>query len=125
MPKKILVIDDNLDMRAIMHLYLKTEGFAVVTAADGREGLYLASAERPDLIITDINMPDLDGIELVKQLRTQAQFKDLPIIAFTAYGIESRDEAIRAGAHLALDKPVDLDSLVDDVNDLLSQPKQK
>ena len=125
MPKKILVIDDNLDMRAIMHLYLKTEGFTVVTAADGREGLYMASAERPDLIITDINMPDIDGIDLVKQLRAQAEFKDVPIIACTAYGIERRDETIRAGANLAIDKPIDLDSLIDDVNELLNQPKQK
>ena len=119
MPKKILIVEDNLDMRELLHLYLKSDGFTIVTAGDGREGLYMARAEDPDLILTDIHMPDLDGIEMVKQLRTQKKFKETPIIVLTAFGHEERDRAIRAGANRAVDKPTDLESLVNDVNELL------
>ena len=119
MPKKILIVEDNFDMRELLHLYLKSDGFTVVTARDGREGLYMAEAEDPDLIITDIHMPELNGIEMVRQLRTQPKFKDIPIIVLTAFGIEERDNAVRAGANRAIDKPTDLESLVNDVNELL------
>ena|ERR1700754_2747178 len=121
MAKKILIVEDNLDMRELLHLYLTREGFTVATASDGREGLYMAGAERPDLIITDINMPNLDGLEMIKQLRAQAPFKDLPILVFTAFGINERDDAIRAGANRAVDKPMDFESLIDDVNELLER----
>ncbi|HVG21667.1 MAG TPA: response regulator [Blastocatellia bacterium] len=65
MPKKILIVEDTLDTRELLHLYLTSEGFSVATASDGREGLYMARAESPDLIITDINMPEMDGISMV------------------------------------------------------------
>ena len=121
MPKKILVIEDNLDMRELVHLYLTREGFTVITASDGREGLYLATAERPDLIISDINMPNLDGLELVAQLRAHPEFKDLPIIVFTAFGFVERDNAIKAGADRAIDKPMEFEALIEDVNELLER----
>src|SRR5258706_11604403 len=94
MPKKILIIEDNVDTRDLIHLHLTTEGFTVVVAADGREGLYMADAEHPDLIITDIDMPNLDGIELVKRLRAQTQFADLPILVLTSFGDEQMEHAI-------------------------------
>src|ERR1044071_7620298 len=123
MPKKILVVEDNLDMRELVHLYLTREGFLVVTASDGREGLYLANAEHPDLIITDINMPGLDGLELIRQLRALPEFKKLPIMVFTAFGFVERDNALRAGATRAADKPMEFETLIDEVNDLLAQSK--
>lgn len=121
MPKKILVVEDNIDTRQMLHHYLTQAEFTVVVAVDGRDGLYMVGAERPDLIITDINMPEIDGIGMIKNLRTQSEFKDLPIIALTAYGVDERDEAIRAGANRALDKPTDLDALVIDVEELLRE----
>jgi|SRR4051794_17661888 two-component system chemotaxis response regulator CheY len=124
MPKKILVVEDNLDMREVLHLYLKTEGFDVVVASDGREGLYMARAEKPDLIITDLHMPNLDGISLVKELRAEPAFKDTPIIVFTAFSREDRDNAIRAGANRAVDKPTHFESLIDDVQELLEERKK-
>ena len=125
MPKKILIVEDNLDMRELIHLYLTREGFLVVTASDGREGLYMANAERPDLIITDINMPGLNGLELIRQLRVLPEFKDLPILVFTAFGFVERDNALHAGATRAADKPMDFEKLIDEVNDLLGPPKHQ
>jgi len=125
MPKKILVVEDNLDTRELIHLHLTTEGFAVVTASNGREGLYLASAEHPDLIITDISMPEIDGLELVRQLRTQSGFETLPILVLTAFGADQMDQAIKAGANRALNKPVHFDGLIDDVRELLAETNKK
>lgn len=121
---KILVVEDNLDTRQMLHHCLTQVEFTVVTAIDGREGLYMARAEQPDLIITDLNMPDIDGIEIIKQLRAQSEFKDVPIIAITAYGIDERDKSIRVGANRALDKPTDLDGLVSDIEELLRERKK-
>jgi CheY-like chemotaxis protein len=125
MPKKILVVEDNLDTRELIHLHLTTEGFTVVTASNGREGLYLAAAEHPDLIITDISMPEIDGLELVRQLRTQSEFESLPILVLTAFGADQMDQAIKAGANRALNKPVHFDGLIDDVRELLAESNQK
>jgi DNA-binding response OmpR family regulator len=124
MTRKILIIDDNPDTRDLTHLHLTTEGFVVVVASDGREGLYMAVAEQPDLIITDISMPGVNGIELVKQLGAQPELDNVPILVLTAFGDEEMDKAIRAGAHRAMSKPVHLDSLMDEVRLLLTASEQ-
>jgi DNA-binding response OmpR family regulator len=120
MARKILVVDDNLDTRELTHLHLTTEGFVVVVASDGREGLYMAVAEQPDLIMIDISRPALNAIELVRQLRAQPELDNVPILVLTAFGNEEMDQAIRAGAHRAMNKPVHLDSLMDEVRQLLA-----
>jgi len=115
---KILVVEDNLDTREFIHLHLTTEGFNVVLASNGQEGLYLAGVEYPDLIITDVEMPGLDGIEMVKRLRAQRETQNIPILVLTAFGKEVMDTAIRAGANRAMAKPVLLDELMNDVREL-------
>ena len=120
---KILVVDDNLDTRELTHLHLTTEGFSVVIAVDGREGLYMARAENPDLIITDISMPGLSGIEMIKELRATPELQNTPVMVLSALGSAEMDEAIKAGADRAMNKPVLLDSLVDEVRDMLSRNK--
>ena len=121
MKRKILVVDDNLDTRELTHLHLTTEGFAVVIASDGREGLYMAVAELPDLIIIDIGLPELSGIELVRQLSEEPEVDNVPILVLTSLGNDEMDQAIRAGAHRAMNKPVHLDSLMDEVRQLLAE----
>jgi len=121
MPKTILVVDDSTDTRELLHFYFKSAGFDVIVAADGGEGLYRARADRPDLIVTDINMPNLDGIGMIRQLREEADFADLPIIAVTAYGDEFARQAVEAGATAAAAKPMNLDSLVEQVKGLLGE----
>jgi DNA-binding response OmpR family regulator len=124
MTRKILVVDDNIDTRELTHLHLTTEGFVVVVASDGREGLYMAVAEQPDLIITDISRPEPAGIELVKQLRAQPELDNVPILVLTAFGNEEMDQAIRAGAYRAMNKPVHLDSLMAEVRELLAESEK-
>ena len=124
MTRKILVVDDNLDTRELTHLHLTTEGFVVVVASDAREGLYMAVAEQPDLIIVDISKPELGATDLVKQFRTQPELDNVPILVLTAFGNDEMDEAIRAGAHRAMNKPVHLDSLMDEVRGLLAESER-
>jgi len=116
---KILVVEDNLDTREFIHLHLTTEGLNVVLASNGQEGLYLAGVEHPDLIVTDVEMPGLDGIEMVKRLRAQRETQNIPILVLTAFGKDVMDNAIRAGANRAMAKPVLLDELMNDVRELL------
>lgn len=125
MPSKILVVDDNLEMREVVHMYLKEAGFSVVTACDGQDGLYLAKAEQPDLIITDVTMPRLDGIELTRQLRAQTDTRHIPIIVWTSLGSGTPlEEAIKAGANRAMHKPTHFESLIDDVNEVLQETRR-
>jgi DNA-binding response OmpR family regulator len=124
MTRKILVVDDNVDTRELTHLHLTTEGFVVVVASDGREGLYMAVAEQPDLILADISSPEPGGAELVKQLRAQPELDNVPILVLTSFGNEEMDRAIRAGAHRAMNKPVHLDSLMDEVRALLAESER-
>jgi len=124
MTRKILVVDDNLDTRELTHLHLTTEGYVVVIATDGREGLYMAVAEQPDLIIADLGTPELGGIELVKQLREQPELDNVPILVLTSFGNDEMDQAIRAGAHRAINKPVHVDSLMAEVRELIADSER-
>ena len=121
--EKILVVDDSDDTREMMAKLLELESFTVVTAEDGCIGLDVAAMERPDLIITDINMPNLNGIEMIKMLRKQPEFGRVPILAITAYGSSVADEAIEAGADRATTKPIEFETLIDGIKQLLKQDK--
>jgi two-component system chemotaxis response regulator CheY len=119
MSKTILVVEDTVDTRELLHLYLTKEGFTVITAADGGEGLYRANTDHPDLIITDFNMPNMSGLDLIKQLRDEPEFAKTPILAITAYGKDFSEEAKSAGANETLQKPFEFEALLTVVKSLL------
>ncbi len=121
MSKTILVVEDTVDTRELLHLYLTKEGFTGITAADGGEGLYRANSDHPDLIITDFNMPNLSGLDLIKQLRDEPEFSKTPIIAITAYGKDFSEVAMDAGANETVQKPFEFEALVGLVKSLLKQ----
>lgn len=122
--KTILVVEDTVDTRELLHLYLTKEGFTVILAADGGEGLYRAQSDHPDLIITDINMPNLSGTDMIRQLREVPAVANIPIIALTAYGKDFSDEAIDAGASDAMQKPFDFEELIAQVHSLIKEHSQ-
>lgn len=123
MQDKILVVDDSGDTREMMAKLLELESFTVVTAEDGSAGINVATYEHPDLIITDINMPNLNGIEMIKQLRNQPEFGRVPIMAITAYGNGVAKEALEAGADRATTKPIQFNTLIVEIRDLLARSK--
>ena len=116
---KVLVVEDDSDTLALMKSILELSGFDVVLAADGVEGIEQARAESPDLIITDITMPNLNGIEMIHKLREMSEFKTAPILAVTSYGMDMAMEAIKAGANRALARPIQNHLLLVFVFDLL------
>ena len=125
MTEKILVVDDSRDTREMMTKLLELESFNVITAEDGRIGFDTAKAERPDIIITDINMPNLNGIEMIRLLRDEVDFSSVPIMAITAYGQNVAQEAVEAGANQATTKPIDFDKLIRGIRYLLDSAKGK
>jgi CheY-like chemotaxis protein len=118
---KILIVEDSIDAREMLAMLFNMEGYNVATAEDGREGLRRASADNPDLIVTDIQMPYVDGNEMIRRLRAQPDSKRVPIIVMTAYGEDTGNRAVQSGADRAFTKPVDYDLLLQAIKDLIDQ----
>lgn len=122
-PKKILVADDNKIIIKVLCNILESENYLVIPADNGLEALKLSFQEKPDLIITDYLMPKMDGISLIKKLKSQLAMRYLPIIMLTAKDeLESEVEGIDAGADDYLTKPVNARKLLARVNRLLKRP---
>lgn len=104
---KILLVDDEPDILEIVGYNLSNEGYSVVTAQNGKEALLVAEKHQPELILLDIMMPEMDGIETCEKLREKAQFKDTIIVFFTARNEEfSQSAAYDAGADDYVTKPI-------------------
>ncbi len=96
MTHRILVIEDQEDNRIILRDLLNSAGFEVIEAVNGQEGVDLARAEVPDLILMDIQMPVLDGYEATRQIRADAALQEIPIIAVTSYALSGDAEKAQA-----------------------------
>jgi len=120
MPATILVIEDNIESRDAVTIWLERAGYSVIVANDGSEGLSRAVDSKPDLIITDLVMPKLNGIETIKFLRSIPSLeRSLPIIAATSRGMELAEQAMNAGADKIIGKPYDAEILLAVVKSLL------
>jgi len=82
--KKILIVDDDMTLRELYEERIKAEGFMILSASDGEEAIEKATKDKPDLILLDIMMPKINGIDVMKMLREKAETKDIPIIILTA-----------------------------------------
>lgn len=120
---KILVVEDNMENRDSLSRRLERRGFTVVTAADGRIGVEAATAEHPDLILMDMNMPELDGWEATRQIKALPATAAVPVIALTAHAMTGdRERAIEAGCIDYHTKPIEFAKLMAQIEALL--PKQ-
>ena len=118
---RILLIDDNAENRDWLSRRLERRGFDVIVAVDGRAGVATALAEKPDLILMDMNMPQVDGWEATRQVK--AARPALPVIALTAHALTGdRERAIAAGCNEYHTKPVDFPKLLSQIETLLDQP---
>lgn len=115
----VVVAEDNSDTRAMVKWLLEQEGYQVETAADGVAALNLIAQNHPDVIVTDIQMPNLSGIELIKRVRQNGQTAKTPVVAMSAFGREELERASAAGANLIIRKPEDILELPDAVKTLL------
>jgi CheY-like chemotaxis protein len=110
---RVLVIEDSLDTLEMLKLWLSTVGCEVLIAAEAREGVRLATDQPPDLIISDIGMPEVDGYELMRTLRKTPGVEHVPAIALTGYAREEdRELAIAAGYNAHISKPANMARLL-------------
>ena len=119
---KVLVVEDSPTMRQLIVFALKRiRGFQIVEANDGVDGLKKLSAEKFDLILTDINMPIMDGLKLVSMVRNDQNYKETPIIVITTEGaIEDRERALALGANEYITKPIQTMKILETVKKLMS-----
>lgn len=119
---KLLIVDDEPENIELLTRRLTRRGFTVVSALTADEGLALAVAERPDVILMDIKMPVIDGFEATRRLKSREDTKRIPVIALTAHAMqEDRDVAVAAGADDYETKPVDLDLLLAKIAALIAK----
>ena len=117
MPKKILAIDDENDVLLIIKTALSGEGYDVVTASNGFDGLALAEDHQPDVILLDLRMPEMDGMEVLAQLRENEKIMNIPVIILT--GISDKNkirEALDKGITYYIVKPFECQDLVSKIN---------
>ena len=112
MGEKILYIEDNPGNRMLVRRILLVEDYDVFEAEDGPTGIEIALREKPDLILMDMNLPDLDGYELTRRMRAIPELATVPIIAMTANVMQGdREKTLEAGCSGYIPKPIDVDEL--------------
>lgn len=119
---RILVIDDDPRLIHIVSMFLDSEGHTIQTASNGAEGLELLKSFRPELVIVDVMMPDMDGTEVCRSIRADPEFGDIPVLLFTALSTAADVERARAaGATNMITKPYSLEGLKNVVNGALAR----
>jgi CheY-like chemotaxis protein len=119
---RILVVDDDKTTRKMLSLILKSKGYDVVTAENGMDGLQKLGLEQINLILTDMNMPYMDGIEFTKQVRANPDFSHIPIVMLTTEADEEeKQRAYKAGVDDYLVKPATAEQIVDSMKKIMKK----
>jgi two-component system, OmpR family, alkaline phosphatase synthesis response regulator PhoP len=122
--KRILVVDDEIYIVHILEFTLTMEGYEVLTAADGEEALRRLEQDRPDLVVLDIMMPKVDGYEVLRRIRADEEFRQLPVILLSAKGRPiDRQTGLEIGADDYIVKPFSPRRLLEKIQDLLERER--
>jgi len=114
--KRILLVEDNEMNRDMLSRRLARKGFDVTIAEDGESGIELVLSERPDLVLMDMSLPGIDGLEATRRIKSNPEFSSTPVIALTAHALTSdRDKAFEAGCDEFDTKPVELPRLLEKI----------
>ena len=97
MSKTVLIVEDNELNMKLFHDLLEAQGYATLQTKDGREALQLAREHRPDLVLMDIQLPEVSGLEVTKWIKEDENLRDIPVIAVTAFAMKGDEEKIRQG----------------------------
>lgn len=111
MSKKILIVEDVADVRAMMKILIESQGYETRTARDGYEAIEIAKEYLPDLILMDLMMPVMDGFTAARLIRENEKLKNIPIVAITAYGDTCLEKALETGFDNVVVKPIDFENL--------------
>ena len=124
MSQKILIVEDNAQSMRLIEMTLRDGGYTILKATDGVEALDIATRLRPDLIIMDIQLPRMSGVEVTARLRRMPEFKTIPIIAVTAYAMKGDEgKFAKAGCDAYLSKPINTRELPKIINEMLLRKK--
>ncbi len=119
-PKRtILIVDDDLAMQTVLEIALREAGYQVILASDGQEGIEKLMTLQPDLVICDIMMPQMDGVETFQQIKEQLQDNGIPIFIMTALNRKPWFAALEAEGAVIIQKPFDIEKFLGLVNDML------
>ena len=122
MAKVILIVEDEPKNLKLVRDLLKRIGYITIEATDGEQGVELARAKKPDLILMDIQMPVMDGLEATRILKADATTKNIPVFALTSYAMKGdKDRILEAGCDGYLTKPIDIQELVKEVTNLIGR----
>ena len=122
--RTILLVEDFDDTRLMMKMWLTKNGYRVVEAESGAQAIKLADTEAPDLIIMDVMMPDMDGLDATRRIRQQEALRQTPIVAVSAYGAdEYRDKALASGCNEYVSTPFEPYALRELIKSLLASPE--
>lgn len=117
---KILIVEDNEENRDALSRRLERRGYSVLVAVDGQAGITMAQDEHPDVILMDLNLPDVDGWEATKRIKASPQTASIPVIALTAHAVVGDEQrALQAGCNDYHSKPVEFTRLVGQIEALL------
>lgn len=117
----VLLVEDSNDSRYFMRLELEYRGYRVIEAENGKEGVDRALQERPDIILMDLSLPGMDGLEATRQIRKEEGMRDVPIIAVTAHQeSDFRVGAKASGFDAYVTKPIDMDCLIELIGGLMT-----
>ena len=117
---RILIVEDNEENRDALSRRLKRRGFDIVIAVDGLQGVAMAKTEKPDLILMDMNLPELDGWEATRQVKAAEETKNVPVIALTAHALSGdKERAIAAGCTDDHTKPVEVPKRLEQIEAIL------
>lgn len=119
----VLVAEDNADIRLLVHTLLEEAGFTVTGVEDGERALEALDRAHPDLILVDLMMPQVDGIELIRRVRARGELAGLPIVIMTAYGGDQIAQAYLSGATVTVRKPLEPDLLIRTIKQALPEGK--
>jgi len=118
--KRILVVEDNETNLYLIKFMLEKGGYEVVEAREGAVGVELAIKEKPDLVIMDVQLPDIDGLEATKRIRASEADSDIPIIALTSFAMAGdREKALAAGCTGYIEKPINPDTFIAEIEQYL------
>jgi CheY-like chemotaxis protein len=110
--KNVMVVEDNEKNRKLMRVVLKARGYNVIEAATGEEALIILRNQKPDIILMDIQLPGINGLKLVRQIKGDTLTKDIPIIAVTAYAMKGDEQKfIETGCDAYVSKPINTQEL--------------
>ena len=119
---KILYVEDNEDNVYVVKSRLTRAGFTILIAADGAQGVAMASTEQPDLILMDLSLPVLDGWEATRRIKATPETKHIPVVALTAHAMAGdREKALAAGCNDFDTKPIELPRLLEKIRALLPE----